>query len=41
MDEAYETARRTLTEHMDELHKVAERVLMEREKMGGAGDSRP
>lgn len=34
MDEAYETARRTLTEHMDELHKVAG-VLMEREKISG------
>ena len=34
MDEAYETARRTLTEHMVELHKVAG-VLMEREKISG------
>ena len=34
VDEAYETARRTLTEHMDELHKVAG-VLMEREKISG------
>ena len=34
MDEAYETARRTLTEHMNELHKVAG-VLMEREKISG------
>ena len=32
VDEAYETARRLLTEHMDELHKVAG-VLMEREKI--------
>ena len=34
VDEAYETARRLLTEHMDELHKVAG-VLMEREKISG------
>ena len=34
VDEAYETARRTLTEHMNELHKVAG-VLMEREKISG------
>ena len=34
VDEAYETARRILTEHMDELHKVAA-VLMEREKISG------
>ena len=34
MDEAYETARRLLTEHMNELHKVAT-VLMEREKISG------
>ena len=34
MDEGYETARRILTEHMDELHKVAA-VLMEREKISG------
>ena len=34
VDEAYETARRTLTEHMSELHKVAG-VLMEREKISG------
>lgn len=31
VDEAYETARRTLTEHMNELHKVAG-VLMEQRK---------
>ena len=35
MDEAYETARRILTEHMAELHKVAG-VLIEREKISGA-----
>ena len=35
VDEAYETARRILTEHMDELHKVAG-VLIEREKISGA-----
>ena len=34
VDEGYETARRILTEHMDELHKVAA-VLMEREKISG------
>mgnify|MGYP003369123892 FL=1 len=34
VDEAYETARRLLTEHMNELHKVAN-VLMEREKISG------
>ena len=34
VDEAYETARRILTEHMTELHKVAT-VLMEREKISG------
>ena len=34
MDEAYETARRILTEHMTELHRVAG-VLMEREKISG------
>ncbi len=34
MDEAYETARRILTEHMAELHKVSA-VLMEREKISG------
>ena len=34
VDEAYETARRLLTEHMTELHKVAT-VLMEREKISG------
>ena len=34
IDEAYETCRRTLTEHMNELHKVAG-VLMEREKISG------
>ena len=34
VDEAYETARRLLTEHMNELHKVAH-VLMEREKISG------
>ena len=35
VDEAYETARRILTEHMEELHKVAG-VLIEREKISGA-----
>ena len=35
VDEAYETARRILTEHMAELHKVAG-VLIEREKISGA-----
>ena len=34
VDEGYETARRILTEHMPELHKVAA-VLMEREKISG------
>ena len=34
MDESYETARRILTEHMTELHRVAG-VLMEREKISG------
>ena len=34
VDEAYETARRLLTEHMNELHKIAG-VLMEREKITG------
>ena len=34
MDEAYETARRILTEHMDQLHRVAG-VLMEKEKISG------
>ena len=34
LDEAYETARRLLTEHMDKLHKIAN-VLMEREKISG------
>ena len=34
VDEAYETARRLLTEHMTELHRVAT-VLMEREKISG------
>ena len=34
VDEAYETARRLLTEHMTELHKIAN-VLMEREKISG------
>ena len=34
VDEGYETARRILTEHMAELHKVAA-VLMEREKISG------
>ena len=34
MDESYETARRILTEHMTELHRVAS-VLMEREKISG------
>lgn len=34
VDEAYETARRILSDHMDELHKVAA-VLMEREKISG------
>ena len=34
VDEAYETARRILTEHMDQLHAVAA-VLMEREKISG------
>ena len=34
VDEAYETARRILTEHMDQLHTVAA-VLMEREKISG------
>jgi len=34
VDEAYETARRILTEHMAELHKVSA-VLMEREKISG------
>lgn len=34
VDEAYETARRLLTDHMTELHKVAA-VLMEREKISG------
>ena len=34
VDEAYETARRLLTEHMTELHKIAT-ILMEREKISG------
>lgn len=34
LDEGYEKARRILTEHMDELHRVAA-VLMEREKISG------
>ena len=34
MDEAYETALRILTEHMDQLHRVAG-VLMEKEKISG------
>ena len=34
VDESYETARRILTEHMDQLHTVAA-VLMEREKISG------
>ena len=34
IDESYETARRILTEHMTELHRVAG-VLMEREKISG------
>ena len=34
VDEAYETARRLLTEHMDKLHAVAN-VLIEREKISG------
>ena len=34
VDEAYETARRSLSEHMDELHKVAA-ALIEREKLSG------
>ncbi len=34
VDEAYETARRLLTDHMTELHKIAN-VLMEREKISG------
>ncbi|MGN0984053.1 MAG: ATP-dependent zinc metalloprotease FtsH, partial [Gemmiger sp.] len=34
VDEGYETARRILTEHMQELHRVAA-VLMEREKISG------
>ena len=34
MDEAYERARRTLADHMAELHKVAA-ALMEREKLSG------
>jgi len=34
VDEAYETARRTLSEHMEELHKVAA-ALLEREKLSG------
>lgn len=34
VDEAYETARRLLAEHMDRLHAVAA-VLMEREKISG------
>ena len=34
MDEAYETARRILTEYMDQLHRVAG-VLMEKEKISG------
>ena len=34
MDEAYETARRILTEHMDQLHRVAG-VLIEKEKISG------
>ena len=34
VDEGYETARRILTEHMDQLHAVAA-VLMEREKISG------
>jgi cell division protease FtsH len=32
IDDAYETCRRTLTEHMDQLHALAE-ALMEREKL--------
>ena len=32
VDEAYETARRTLTEHIDQLHALAQ-ALMEREKL--------
>jgi cell division protease FtsH len=32
IDEAYETCRRTLTEHSDQLHRLAE-ALMEREKL--------
>ena len=34
MDEAYEAARRILSEHMDELHRLAA-ALMEREKLSG------
>lgn len=34
LDEAYETASRILTEHMEQLHKVAA-ALMEREKLSG------
>ena len=34
VDEAYETARRILSDHMTELHRVAA-VLMEREKISG------
>ena len=32
IDEAYETCRRTLTEHIDQLHALAQ-ALMEREKL--------
>ena len=32
IDEAYETCRRTLTEHIDQLHALA-KALMEREKL--------
>ena len=35
IDEAYETCRRTLTEHMDQLHALAQ-ALMEREKLNEA-----
>ncbi len=35
IDEAYETCRRTLTEHMDQLHALA-KALMEREKLNEA-----
>ena len=34
MEDGYETARRILTEHMPELHKLA-KYLMEREKISG------